>query len=140
MEVNLKANISSFLIKISLYSVVLAGLAYAAVHFELLRLSIQTVLSIQAFVLIVTVLVHVFLMRSATAEIRIQKFMFNFMLTTTLKLFIYCGAFVVLIFLGKNLISEQYTNLSLFLILFGYYMLYTIFEVAAILKFLKKIS
>ncbi|MBL4752528.1 MAG: hypothetical protein JKY52_02855 [Flavobacteriales bacterium] len=140
MGIDLKASISSFLVKILLYSVVLAGLAYAAVQFDLISLSIATVLSIQAFVLLVTILVHIFLMRSATAEVRIQKFMFNFMLTTTLKLVIYCGAFVVLIYLGNNLISEQYTNLSLFLILFGYYMLYTVFEVVAIVKFVKKIG
>ena len=137
---NVNTDISHFLIKISIFSAILAGLAYGIVLMNWTLLSIKTILAIQGFVLLVTTLVHIFLMRSATAEIRIQKFMFNFMLTITLKLFIYCGAFVALIFLGRDLITEQFTNLSLFLVLFGYYMLYTVFEVSSILKYVRNIS
>ena len=78
----LKGDIAQFLIRIVLYSFVLASLIYAAIHLEFLHFSIHAALSIQSFVLLVTVAVHVFLMRSATAEIRVQKFMFNFLLST----------------------------------------------------------
>jgi hypothetical protein len=79
-------------------------------------------------------------MRSATAEIRVQQFMFNFLLATTLKIFIYSGAFGILVYLGRDIFGEQYTNLALFLLLFGFYLCYTVFEVALIKKFLRKIG
>ncbi|MBL4734141.1 MAG: hypothetical protein JKY18_02160 [Flavobacteriales bacterium] len=137
---DLKTNIYQFLLNISIFSLVLAALTYLANRFELVGVGFQTTLYIQLFVFLVTTLVHVFLMRSATAKIRIQKFMFNFMLATTLKIFIYCGAFTVLVLYGSNLIAEQYTNLTLFAVLFSYYLLYSVFEVASILKFLRKIG
>lgn len=136
----LKGDIAQFLIRIVLYSFVLASLIYAAIHFEFLHFSIHAALSIQSFVLLVTVAVHVFLMRSATAEIRVQKFMFNFLLSTTLKIFIYSGAFGILVYLGGDIFGEQFTNLTLFLMLFGFYLFYTVFEVASIMKFLRKIG
>lgn len=106
----------------------------------LIAVGIGTILSIQLFVVFVTLVVHLFLMRSAATEIRIQKFMFNFMLSVTLKIFIYCGAFVALIYVGNNVLTVAYSNLSLFLILFSFYVLYTVFEVASILKFVRKMK
>lgn len=123
-----------------MYSILLASIPYAGIHFEILDLNARAVLTIQSFVLLVTVIVHVFLMRSASAEVRVQKFMFNFLLSTTLKIFIYSGAFGVLIYLGDDIFGEHFSNLSLFGMLFSYYLFYTVFEVASIMKFLRKIS
>jgi hypothetical protein len=57
-----------------------------------------------------------------------------------LKIFIYSGAFGILVYLGGDIFGEQYTNLTLFLMLFGFYLFYTVFEVASIMKFLRKIG
>jgi hypothetical protein len=137
---DLKGEVARFLVRIVLYSFILACLIYAAIHLEFLQLSIQAALSIQSFVLLVTVAVHVFLMRSATAEIRVQQFMFNFLLATTIKIFIYSGSFGILVYLGGDIFGDQYTNLTLFLTLFGFYLLYTVFEVVLIKQFLSKLD
>ena len=136
----LKANIMQFLIRISVFSLLLAFIAYTLVGQGFLDMKIDIILSIQLFVFLVTSVVHLFLLRSAAAEARVQKFMFNFMLSTTLKIFIYCGAFGALIYVGNNVLTEGYSNLSLFLVLFTFYLLYTVFEVGSILKFVRKMG
>lgn len=135
-----KANIIQFALRISVFTALLSVLAYSLVSTGLVDVRIDVILSIQLFVFLITAIVHIFLMRSASAEVRIQKFMFNFLLTTTLKMFIYCGAFGALIYVGNNVLTEGYSNLSLFLILFSFYLLYTAFEVASILKFVRKMG
>jgi len=137
---DLKGEIARFLVRIVLYSLLLGNFVYWAIHLEYLNLSIQTSLSIQAFVLVVTAAVHVFLMLSATAEIRVQQFMFNFLLATTIKIFIYSGSFGILVYMGGDIFEGQNANLTLFLTLFGFYLLYTVFEVVLIKQFLRRIG
>lgn len=133
-----KANIIQFALRISVFTILLSLLAYILVDQGLVAVRIDVILSIQLFVFLVTTVVHVFLMRSASAEIRVQKFMFNFLLSTTLKIFIYCAAFGALIYVGNNVLTEGYSNLSLFLILFSFYLVYTAFEVTSIMKLVRK--
>lgn len=137
---DLKANIIQFSIRIAAYSLAISLLAFLFVNQGWVAVGIVPILSIQLFVIAVTMVIHVFLMRSAAAEIRIQQFMFNFLLSVTLKIVIYCVAFAALIYIRNNILVEIYSNLTLFLILFSFYLLYTVFEVASISKFVKKMS
>lgn len=82
------------------------------------------------FFLVITLGMHYFLLKSAKNKKKV-KFISNFMLTTTVKLLAFLTIILIYAFQAPH---DAVTFLITFFIL---YMLYTIFEIVSILKYIK---
>ena len=119
-----------FLIRLTIFSLILVAITWAVFQFGLPQYYIQIVPLVFLFYFIVTIGFHYMLMR--IAELRPARFVNNFMLFTTLKLFIYTAFIVIYLVIDK-------TKAVPFTIFFlSLYMLYTIFEVSSILSHIRK--
>lgn len=85
---------------------------------------------IVGFFFAVTLLVHRFLLRKSSAQQ--AKFINAFMLSTTIKLLLYLAIILIYVLLNRaDAIGFIFT-------FFSYYLIFTFFEIASILKFLRK--
>jgi len=121
---------NTFLKKITIYAVVLAALQY------ILSTQIPAVYVSNAWPVVIlfffafTVLMHRFLLKST--EGRPQKFIFSFMMITTIKILLYLGIILVYVLVNK---PDAVAFIGVF---FLNYFLFTGFEISSVMKFLEK--
>ena len=121
---------NTFLKKITIYTVVLAVLQYV------LTTQIPAAYVSNAWPVVIlfffafTVLMHRFLLKST--EGRPQKFIFSFMMITTIKILLYLGIILVYVLVNK---PDAVAFIGVF---FLNYFLFTGFEISSVMKFLEK--
>jgi hypothetical protein len=121
---------NTFLKKITIYAVVLAALQY------ILSIQIPDAYVSNAWPVVIlfffafTVLMHRFLLKST--EGRPQKFIFSFMMITTIKILLYLGIILVYVLVNK---PDAVAFIGVF---FLNYFLFTGFEISSVMKFLEK--
>ena len=121
---------NTFLKKITIYTVVLAVLQYV------LSTQIPAAYVSSAWPVVIlfffafTVLMHRFLLKST--EGRPQKFIFSFMMITTIKILLYLGIILVYVLVNK---PDAVAFIGVF---FLNYFLFTGFEISSVMKFLEK--
>ncbi len=119
-----------FLKKIIIFAVIVAALEY------ILTTQIPSHLVSKAWPIIIlffvafTLLMHRYLLKST--EGRPQKFIFSFMMITTIKILLYLGIILVYVLLNK---PDAVAFIGAF---FLNYFLFTGFEISSVVKFLEK--
>lgn len=132
----MNSNVSSFLVKLLLYSLIITGIAYVLYLQFPIALSPSTFLLLQAFVVLVTAASHISLLGPLDNNQQSLKFVNRFMAVTMLKLFVYIGGLAGYIIVKKYLlhVGGSYVNFAVAFVVL--YALYAIFEVVLIMKFI----
>jgi small-conductance mechanosensitive channel len=134
----MQTSIFKFLIRLSLYSLGISGLAGIFYYFFPNSFNLFAFLLLQACVLMVTIIVHVSLIKYSYAEGRPEKFVTRYIAVTVIKLFAYIGVLAGYIVISKYLLHRQQSYLNIVVIFFILYVLYTVFEVPSIMKFIRR--
>ena len=134
----MNSNVSIFLVKLLLYSVIITGISYAVYLQYPNALDASTFLMLQAFVVFVTAASHISLLGPLNNKQQSLKFVNRFMAVTMLKLFVYIGGLAGYIIVKKYLLHAggSYVNFAVTFVVL--YALYAIFEVILIMKFIKQ--
>ena len=134
----MNSNVLNFLVKLLIYSVIIAVIGYVLYLQFPNALNPFTFLMLQTFVVFVTAASHLALLGPLNNKHQSLKFVNRFMAVTMLKLFVYIGGLAGYIIVKKYLLyeNESYANFAVTFVLL--YALYTIFEVILIMKFLKQ--
>lgn len=125
----MKQPLTGFIMNLIIFSIILGGATHFALTLFPEQFQISTTPFIFVFFFSVTLIVHLVLMKAA--EKSFNKFLPRFMGATFVKLMFYLVVLVTYVFFHH---SEAVT----FILIFGIaYLLYTAFEVIAILRYFK---
>ena len=130
--------IIKFLVRLFIYSLGITGLGYAFSFLYPSYFNLISFLFLQAFVLLVTVFVHISLIKYSYAVGRPGQFVTRYAAVTALKLFAYVGGLVGYIVVSKYLLHEQKSYADVVVIFLILYVLYTVFETLSIIKFIRR--
>ena len=125
-------DISRFLIRISIFTVIIAAVSVAVFYYIFPQYFSTYFLLAILFFFVVTVVFHSITLKAS--KLRIAQFSNYFMLSSTAKLFIYIILLTIYIFLNKG---HAIPFVMFFLIL---YVFFTFFEVISTSQHLKKIN
>ncbi len=118
-----------FIIRVSLFTLIVFLLTFIVIFTINQSWFLPIFPVVTLFFYIITVIIHYILSKSA--EKRMAKFSVNFMLSTSLKLIIF------LMFMVLYVVFDKQNAVSVILLLFINYLLFTVFEVVSILKELR---
>ena len=127
----MKIEYSKFIIKLLLLTISIFLIAFFIFKFFLCMYYLNIFPYLLMFFAIITALFHYFLIKSSQHEIK--KFINTFMIFTGIKLMLYILFILIFILLNK---SSAVVFVMGFIIL---YVIYSIFEIISIVKYLKKI-
>jgi len=128
---------TSFLYRLIVYSLVITGIGLGTYFFTPVTFELFTFLLLQFCVCAITAFTYVTLTKTDIHK-QPQKFITRYMAMTTLKLFVYLGGLVGYVVVSKYVLHEQKSYATFIVIFFIIYLLYTVFEVPSIMKFLKQ--
>jgi hypothetical protein len=121
--------VCKFIVNITIFSLILGAIAYSLTYFLPVEYFSPALPFLFPFFFSASIIVFYFLVKST--EKKFVSFINRFMLTTFLKLMIYMTVLLLYVFIHKE------DAVPFILAFFILYMLYTVFEVIAMLKFTK---
>lgn len=128
----MQQNLSLFIQRIILYTLVIAGLEYIATT----QLNPKWVSSSWPFIILFflsfTILLHRQLLKST--EDNPKKFVFTFLMMTTVKILLYLAVILIYVMINRD------DAIGFIIAFFANYFLYTAFELSAVMKLMKKAS
>ena len=92
---------------------------------------------LQGIVVVITGLVHTYLVHAFNNIERPQQMATRYMLATVTKLFIYLGGLAIYVLITKYVLPIEVDYASIIGTFFILYIIYTIFEVVKIMKFIR---
>ena len=116
--------IIKFLVRLFVYSLGITGLGCAFSFLYPNYFNLIAFLFLQACVFLVTIIVHISLIKYSYAGGRPEKFVTRYAVVTTLKLFAYTGGLAGYIVISKYLLHEQKSYASIVVIFLMLYVLY----------------
>ena len=131
-------SIGAFLIRICVFSIVVFCGGYYLTYLASDFLSLNEFSFLQIIVVLVTLMVHFYLVRSLKTVKRPQQLVLKFMTATVFKLFFYLAIGIGYVVLTKYIMKLTLVYSGIFAVFFVLYLLYTFFEVYWIVKFVKK--
>ena len=126
----MKSLFKAFFKQLVIYTVVIMAVGFALSYFLPAGIITPTMPFLVIFFLIMTSLVHWYLLRSLDSKP--GKFINTFLATTTIKLLLYMTIILVYVFVNKH------DAISFAITFFLLYILYTVFEIMSVLPVAKK--